>query len=142
CKPQPAAVRLEPGEGVHSVEAPQELHPILGEPAQQYLRVGASGENLTRPGERPTVRLVIVDLAVERDGSAATDPHRLRRRVRHIDDRQTPVTQPDLPLEHLALAVRTPMGQDLQRVAEGLGRAVSEDRAYESAHWNPTYPSE
>ena len=122
------------------MEAPQELHPILCEPAQQYLRVGASGENLTRPGERPTVRLVIVDLAVERDGSAATDPHRLRRRVRHIDDRQTPVTQPDLSLEHLALAVRAPMGQDIQRVAEGLRRAVSKHRAYESAHLESDLP--
>ena len=109
---QAAVPRVPHGEGEHpdepgngGIDAPA-VHRV-----QHDFAVGRAGEPIAPLQVLPDLA-EIVDFAVEHDGQPAVGgPHRLAPGGREVDDRQSPVAEPDRPLAVQTLVVRSAMNK-------------------------------
>ena len=106
-----AALRVPEREGEHPAQLVEHVLATLGPEVEENLRVGVRAEAVARLLEPVADRLVVVDLAVERDHVRAGVPaghHRLGAVGREVDDGEPAVPQPGASVggKPRALAVR------------------------------------
>src|SRR5712692_1246286 len=109
---QPPCPPVPNGKGEHAVKMPGALSSPLLVRMDDDLRIGVGPERVAGRAEMTRQLLIVVDAAVEGDPDAAVFVGERLPPAFRIDDRQTPMPEPNRAVKIHAFTVRAPMRKD------------------------------